>query len=466
VRETFRTKHDIILEKNIEMNFGTDKQTKQDLNLFSKLKGDLSIFDYYNLTKTKGGYLELEKLMESPSCDLNEINQRIETIRFISDHQVKFDFDKDALDFIEHYLNQNTDILRSNLIDSSLSWLKNKIKPSNEYYIITRGLEYLKGYIQELSVLVNGLNHAAVPVLFTNLVQAVGEFGALPRIKKILNPKHENFTSLELSRLDNLIRSNEKGRVMELLRLTYQLDAYMSLTETAKDKNLAFPEFSESDTPCLNIKGFYHPFLEAPVANDIETDSHQNLCFVSGANMAGKSTFLKSIGLCLYLAHVGFPVPAKSMSCSVFMGLYSTINISDDIEKGHSHYYSEVKRVKEIALQIRDKKKVFVIFDELFRGTNVKDAYDATLLVTSGFVKIKSSLFFISTHIVEVGHELEKLEGTCFKCFSSRLDEGKPKYDYKLEEGISSERLGLTIVENEGIMAIIEEVVADSAINV
>ncbi|MGZ2370281.1 MutS-related protein [Ancylomarina sp. YFZ004] len=448
------------------MNFGTDKQTKQDLNLFSKQKGDLSVFDYYNRTKTKGGCLALETLMESPSCDLNEINQRIETIRFISEHQVKYEFDKDALDFIEHYLNQNTDILRSNVIDSSLSWLKNKIQPTNEYYIITRGLEYLKGYIQDLSFLVNGFNQTEVPVFFINLIQIVREFEALPSIKKILNPKHVKFSSLELSHLDNLIRSNEKERVLELLRLTYQLDAYMSLAETAADKNLAFPEFSESDTPYLNIKGFYHPFLEAPIANDIETDSHQNLCFVSGANMAGKSTFLKSIGLCLYLAHIGFPVPAKSMNSSIFKGLYSTINISDDIEKGHSHYYSEVKRVKEVALQIKDKKNVFVIFDELFRGTNVKDAYDATLLVTSGFVKIKSSLFFISTHIVEVGHELEKLEGTCFKCFSSCLEEGKPKYDYKLEEGISSERLGLTIVENENIMEIIEEIVADSAVKV
>ena len=448
------------------MIFGTDKQTKQDLNLFSKLKGDLSVFDYYNRTKTKGGYLELENLMESPSCDLNEINQRIETIRFINDHQVKYNFDKDALDFIEHYLNQNTDILRCNLIDSSLTWVKNKIKPTNEYYIIARGVEYVKTYIQGLSVLVNGFNQADVPVFFTNLVQAVGEFEALPRIKKILNPKHDKFSSLELSRLDNLIRRNEKGPVLELLRLTYQLDAYMSVAETAGDKSLAFPEYIESEAPCLKIEGFYHPFLEAPVANDIETGSHQNLCFVSGANMAGKSTFLKSIGLCLYLAHVGFPVPAKSMTCSVFRGLYSTINISDDIEKGHSHYYSEVKRVKDIALKIREHKKVFVIFDELFRGTNVKDAYDATLLVTSGFVKIKSSLFFISTHIVEVGHELEKLEGTSFKCFSSRLEDGKPKYDYKLEEGISSERLGLTIVENEGIMEVIDEIVAHSAVKV
>ena len=180
--------------------------------------------------------------------------------------------------------------------------------------------------------------------------------------------------------------------------------------------------------------------------------------------MAGKSTFLKSMGVCVYLAHIGFPVPACAMTCSVFRGLYSTINISDDIEKGYSHYYREVKRVKEVVLKIKDEKHVFVLFDELFRGTNVKDAYDATLMVTCGFVKIKTSLFFISTHIVEVGEELEKLEGTCFRCFRSHLKDGKPQYDYKLEEGISSERLGLTIVENEKIMEVIDEIVNESSV--
>ncbi len=174
--------------------------------------------------------------------------------------------------------------------------------------------------------------------------------------------------------------------------------------------------------------------------------------------MSGKSTFLKSVGLCIYLSHIGFPVPAISMETSAFNGLYSTINISDNIEKGYSHYYSEVKRVKDIALMIKEKKRVFVIFDELFRGTNVKDAYEATLLIISGFTKIKDSLFIISTHIIEVGKELEKLQGPIFKCFNSRLEGEKPIYNYELIEGISSDRLGLTILRNEKILELIEEI--------
>jgi DNA mismatch repair ATPase MutS len=224
-------------------------------------------------------------------------------------------------------------------------------------------------------------------------------------------------------------------------------------------KGLGFPVITETPKPHLKINGFFHPFIPSPVKNDIKLADHKNLCFVSGANMAGKSTSLKAVGLCVYLAHLGFPVPAKEMEVSLFNGLYSTINVSDDINKGYSHYYSEVRRVKEIALQIKEKKKVLVIFDELFRGTNVKDAFDATLMVSKGFTEIKDCLFFISTHIVEVAQELEKLDSVDFKCFESHLVEEKPIYNYKLMNGISTERLGVTILKNEKIMDIIDEIV-------
>ena len=180
------------------------------------------------------------------------------------------------------------------------------------------------------------------------------------------------------------------------------------------------------------MSGFFHPLIDNPIMNDFEIIDNKNFCFVSGANMSGKSTFLKTVGLCVYLAHIGFPVPAKEMEISMFNGPYSTINISDNIEKGYSHYYSEVKRVKEIALMIKEKRKVLVIFDELFRGTNVKDAFDVTLMVSKGFSEINESLFFISIHIVEVGQELEKLESIDFRCFESSMIGEEPIYNYKL----------------------------------
>jgi len=175
--------------------------------------------------------------------------------------------------------------------------------------------------------------------------------------------------------------------------------------------------------------------------------------------MAGKSTFLKTMGLMIYLAHIGFPVPAKKVKTSVFDGLFTTINLADNLNLGYSHFYSEVQRVKEIVVKVNTARKLFVIFDELFRGTNVKDAYDASLMIITALAKIHNNFFFISTHILEVAESLENTDSIQFKCFESELVDQMPVYDFKLKNGVSKERIGLTIIKRENIMEILEQIV-------
>ncbi|MFA6401619.1 MAG: hypothetical protein WCX31_08345 [Salinivirgaceae bacterium] len=447
------------------MTFGVDKQTKVDLNIFAQSKEDFSVFDLFNHTETKGGKDVLEKLMDNPLSNLTEINNRVAAIKFISNHKIQLVFDKERLDFIEYYLNLNTKILHNNFVDSAFSWFKNQLKPSNDYYIISRGLEYFNLYVQSFSLFTQTLNQKDIPEFFEKVLQAFEEFESISELKSFSKLNHKKISFRQLGRYDCILRKKEKEKIKTLLNLTYQMDALISVSKALIANKLSFSIVKESAIPQIEIEGFFHPFLENPVLNTIRMDSSSNLCFVTGANMAGKSTFLKSVGLCMYLSHIGFPVPAKTMKTTLFNGLFSIINIADNIKLGYSHYFSEVKRVKKIALMIKEKKRVFVIFDELFRGTNVRDAYDASLLITSGFIKIKASMFFISTHIVEIGQELEKQEGTMFKCFSAQLQDGIPIYDYKLLDGISSERLGLAIVKNEEIMEIIDEIVNESQLN-
>jgi DNA mismatch repair ATPase MutS len=246
--------------------------------------------------------------------------------------------------------------------------------------------------------------------------------------------------------------------VLKILEHTYLLDAFLSISKIAAKNNLTFSEYNNAVQPFINIAEMFHPFLKDPVSNDVGLGEGGNLCFVSGPNMAGKSTFLKSVGVCIYLAHLGFPVPARQMETTLFNGIFSSINLSDSINQGYSHYYSEVRRVKEIVLAIKERNRVCVIFDELFKGTNVKDAYDATLMVMTGFAKMKSSIFFASTHIIEVASELKNQDGVVFKYLDSSLNGSVPVYTYKLLDGVSSERLGLLIVKQEGIMQIIDEI--------
>ena len=172
--------------------------------------------------------------------------------------------------------------------------------------------------------------------------------------------------------------------------------------------------------------------------------------------MAGKSTFLKSVGIAIYLAHLGFPIPTSEAHISIFHGLVTTINLSDNLGLGHSHYFAEVKRVKEVAHLLAEDQPLLVIFDELFRGTNVKDAYDASKGVISAFARLPQSAFLVSTHIIEVADELRNYKTIQFQYFDMNWLGNEPQYNYCLKDGVSTERLGMHIIKQEGILKILE----------
>ena len=148
--------------------------------------------------------------------------------------------------------------------------------------------------------------------------------------------------------------------------------------------------------------------MKNAVPNSIHVTTDSNIIFLTGANMAGKSTFMKSLSIAMFLAHAGFPVAAKKMEFAVLDGVYTTINLPDNLGMGASHFYAEVLRVKKMAQELSLKKDLFIVFDELFRGTNVKDAYEATIAITTAFAKKRKSIFVISTHIIEAGDVLKE----------------------------------------------------------
>lgn len=172
--------------------------------------------------------------------------------------------------------------------------------------------------------------------------------------------------------------------------------------------------------------------------------------------MAGKSTFLRSIGTAVYLAHMGFPIAAKAIDISVMDGLYTTINLPDNLGIGASHFYAEVLRVKKIAAELGKGRSLFVIFDELFRGTNVKDAHEATVEVATAFARKDTSRFIISSHIVEAAEQLSQVDGVNFWYLPTQMEGTKPVYTYTLEPGVTNDRHGMLIIQNEGILDILK----------
>jgi DNA mismatch repair ATPase MutS len=126
--------------------------------------------------------------------------------------------------------------------------------------------------------------------------------------------------------------------------------------------------------------------------------------------------------------------------------------LPDNLGIGASHFYAEVLRVKKVATELGRGKSLFVLFDELFRGTNVKDAHEATVAITSAFAGKKDSLFIISSHIVEAGEDLRQRSNIGFLYLPTRMNGHVPEYTYTLERGITDDRHGMIIIRNEGIL--------------
>ena len=361
------------------------------------------------------------------------------------------------LDFIEHYQRHNIAPLRNNFVDAFFQNLSYRINPKQQ-------LLYHKSWCSAIAYLFNQIKEKAeilegkeLPEKLEMLWEKITVLIENPDFKILYQPKLKIGFS-KLSKLDNLFRKKYKSELNQLLSTIYQLDAYISIAKVANEKQLVLPEYDDTDSTALIIEDFYHPLLQNAVPYSIETNHSSNLCFLTGPNMAGKSTFLKSVGLMIYLAHIGFPVPAKKMKTSIYNGIVTTINLSDNLNLGYSHFYSEVHRIKETIIKIKEKEKLFIIFDELFRGTNVKDAYDASLLIIKSFAKISNSTFFISTHITEVAEKIKDITNIHFRFFDSKLVNNVPTYDYKLENGISFERMGMYILKHEKIIDILDSI--------
>lgn len=439
------------------IEFELDKQTMKDLEIFVDSRSLNSISSYYNQTKTFGGRMFLFQLMKHPITDIAELRQRTELIRFLSETGFELKINSGQFEFIEHYQRLNIAPLRNNFVDAFLQNLSYKINPSNNYYIIKSGVQQLIYLFIQLKEKFEELDKTEIPKKIDTIRKYISDVIYKPEFQGLFSKKLK-ITQAKLNKLDNLFRKKYKSELSEILKLVYMLDAFISISKVAKQNNLAFPVYSDSKTQSLFIENFYHPLLNNAVPYSIEISESKNLCFLTGPNMAGKSTFLKSVGLSVYLAHIGFPVPATKMTTTIYHGIVTTINLSDDLNRGYSHFYSEVSRIKETALKLKEKKKLFVIFDELFRGTNVKDAFDASLLIIKSFANISDSTFFISTHITEVAENINSLSNIDFKYFDSKLVDNVPTYDYKLEKGVSYERLGLYILKNENIIEILESI--------
>lgn len=441
------------------MIFEIDEQTKKDLNIYpsNNNANSSSVFTIFNKTKTGGGSDLLLKTFKSPLNDISQLEERRNSILFVQKQSIEIAIDYKQFEEIEFYFRIGKSTLQNTFIDSLKDRVSYWYDPTSDYYNIQNGIFQLYKLHLEIKRLLLYLKPSTEIPFFDSFEKESLKFISIFKNKIRLNKKGEIYFR-NINKLDFIFRKQEKDFIREYINSIYSLDVFIAISSVMKEKKFTFPEYYSSNNPSFKLNSVWHPFIENPVKNSIELGfNHNNILFLTGPNMAGKSTFLKSIGISLYLAHLGFPVPAKEMQLVISNSLSTTINLSDNINSGQSHYFSEVKRVKDIAQNTLKKGKSIVIIDELFRGTNVKDALEASYKLINEFVKIKSSLFIISSHINEISNYITPKNEFSFQCFSSKIVTDKIQYDYQLKSGISSERMGLKIIEQEQIFKLLEE---------
>ncbi|MHA4807346.1 MutS-related protein [Flavitalea flava] len=438
------------------MIFTTDQQTLEDLNIFGK-NGRDSVYSLFNRTNTRGGAAILEELFRYPLSDAGKINERSSTIQYFASLGAIFPFRPELFDAAELYLANTDERTRLSPGERTLGKkITGLIAEDTGYKTIYKGVEALLEIMTGLHDLIKSLSDTGPYRTQKEEITRLLDSPAFSSFLQDIPPSKLPYT--KVAACDEILRFRHRGIIKKVLQHIYYLDVYMSVARTALDRAFVFPVALPKSRHTVLLEGVYHPQLKNPVANTLRITPTSNIIFLTGANMAGKSTFMKSLGIALFLAHMGFPIPAARMEFSVRDGIYTTINLSDDLGMGASHFYAEVLRVKKVAQELSRSKDLFVIFDELFRGTNVKDAYEATIAITSAFAKKTNSMFVISTHIIEAGSILkEKCPTINFVFLPTRMKGNEPVYTYTLETGITADRHGMIIINNEGILDILQK---------
>lgn len=438
------------------MSLIIDKQTADDLAIFGQ-RGKESVFGLFNKTATAGGATLLEEWFTYPLSKGSQIEERAQTIGHFIAHPAVFPFETSLFDQALFYLDMADE--RSRLHQGKQT-LKEKMQAllgaDDAYKKVIAGL-----------VACSAILHGWRNFLEQSQTQAAGTLGrqlkdfarrlegsALESIPLLDEKKKIDRQQVIL--LDNILRFEEKDLFQGMLRDIYTLDVYISAASVARERNFALPKIIVDGSDTLRYEAVFHPLVPQAKGNSLSMDRQHNITFLTGANMAGKSTFMKSLGIALFLAHLGFPVPAKSLEFSPREAIYTSINLPDNIQMGYSHFYAEVLRVKKVAQQLAEGKKLFVIFDEMFRGTNVKDAYEGTVAVVAKLYQHPGCQFVISTHILEAGEALQHSHPDIRYVFlPTILKNGIPHYTYLLQEGITADRHGMVIIQNEGILDIL-----------
>lgn len=331
-----------------------------------------------------------------------------------------------------------------------------KIFNRNEYHFTQFSLSHLSDFLKGCQCFVQLFEHEKhLPSLIKTNYEAIQK-SLQHSLTADLISINKNTSFKEIVRLSFHARREMKSNIHELMHLFAQQDAWFGMAKASTEHKWNFPKLKTAEEVCYKAKKMYHPLLKNAIEYDIDFEKGSNFMLLTGANMSGKTTLMRTLGISAILSHIGMAVPAAEMQISFLEGVITNMHVEDDLFKGESFFLAEVKNMKRTAEVIAHSKGHLVLMDELFKGTNVHDAYECTKAIVAALGHYPNHIMILSTHLHEIAHYFQNEKGLRFYCFNTKVSsEGNFEFNYQLQQGISDEKIGYKILEKEGVVAIL-----------
>lgn len=260
-------------------------------------------------------------------------------------------------------------------------------------------------------------------------------------------------TDIDLVLRMEVWRKRNRNNIGLWLEAIGDTDAMNSLATYAyNNPSYCYPEIIQTAF-CLESKDLGHPLIrpEERVCNNFSISDWHTLVILTGANMAGKSTFLRTVGINLVLAHAGSPVCASAFRFSP-VSLITSIRTNDSLIRHESYFYAELKKLRFIVESLEQGKDVFILLDEVLKGTNSNDKLNGSRILVNKLLGLKTS-GIIATHDISLGEMEKDFPGKIVnQCFEAQIEGGQLVFDYKLREGAAKNMTALFLMKQMKIV--------------
>jgi DNA mismatch repair ATPase MutS len=428
-----------------------DKTTLQDLSF---LQGEHAVFTLINRCTTQAGTEALRKQVQAPPGTYEKLREQQDAVRFWMNHGDSWTkrVSNGTLVMIEKFYESADGIAgRTNALGLFINSMVQKVFNRNAYSFVRFSVSHLIDFLKGCNDLVQ-LEQYQPPVVILKELEAFKEVLALPLCQSLLQINDDAPQAL-LMDMSYRSRREIKHIVLQMMERYARLDALQAMAVATLEHGWIIPELLPSEALHYQAQQLYHPLLKKPIAYDIEYTRERNFLFLTGANMSGKSTLIRAMGVGALLAHIGMGVPAKAMQISFLEGIITNMQVEDNIFLGESYFFAEVQRMKLTAQKLNRNRYHLVLMDELFKGTNVHDAYECSRAVVDGLLQQHDNLMALSTHLNELSENMKDEPNVWFRyCYTHITSDGQYQFTYQLKEGVSKDRIGYLVLKNEGVL--------------